>query len=403
MSGFAVPDDLVLRDVANGRIVLVVLDGIGGLPNASGDTALEAARTPNLDALAGTASVGMMDPVAPGVTPGSGPGHLSLFGYDPLVYRIGRGVLSALGVGFDLRAGDVAVRLNLATLDEAGRVADRRAGRPPDSEGRRVVAKIREALAPPEGVECFLEPVKEHRAVLVLRGTDLWADLEDTDPQATGVPAHPVTPTRARSERTAGIVEQVLARAHEAISDEPVINGLLARGFARHDEIPSVTRRFGLEAVAIAKYPMYRGVARLVGMTVEGVPGSDAETVSMLTGVWGRYDYHFVHFKAPDARGEDGDFDGKVAAVEAVDTLVPGILDLEPDVVVVTGDHSTPAAYAAHSWHPVPVLLYSRWARPTARAFGERTCRGGDLGHFEGKNLMALALAHAGRLEKYGA
>ena len=403
MSGFTVPDDLVVRDGDGGRIVLMVMDGIGGLPGPGGRTELEAARTPNLDRLATQSSLGILDPVAPGVTPGSGPGHLSLFGYDPLVWRIGRGALSALGIGFDLRPGDLAVRLNLATLDTSGNVMDRRAGRPPDAEGERIVAKMQAEVTAPDGVQIWLRPVKEHRAVLVVRGSDLWADLEDTDPQETGVPPLPVTATDPRAEATARLVQDLLGQAREAIAGEPVINGILARGFARHDGIPSLRERFGLRSTVIAKYPMYRGVARLVGMTVDGVPGDDAETVRMLSDAWGRFDYHFLHFKATDARGEDGDFDAKVAAAEAIDALVPEVLALEPDVLIVTGDHSTPATYAAHSWHGVPVLISSPWCRPTATAFGECECRTGDLGRFRGKELMSLALAHAGRLEKYGA
>ena len=402
MSEFKIPDELVIHG-EGGRIVLMVMDGVGGLPGPSGETELEAARTPHLDALAARGSLGVLDPVAPGVTAGSGPGHLSLFGYDPLVYRIGRGALSALGVGFDLQPGDLAARINLATLDGSGNILDRRAGRPPDDEGARIVSRMRDALDPPDGVQVWLEPVKEHRAVLVLRGEGLYGDLEDTDPQDVGVPPLPVTAVAPDSERSASLVASILEQAGAAIRDEPVINGVLARGFARHERLPTVTERFGLRATAIAKYPMYRGVARLVGMTVDGVPEGDEDTVRWLERLFDRFDYHFLHFKATDARGEDGDFDAKVAAIEAVDALVPRVTALEPDVLIVTGDHSTPATWAAHSWHGVPVLLSSRWGRPSATAFGERTCRTGDLGRFAGRHLMALALAHAGRLEKYGA
>lgn len=403
LSGFVVPDDLVIHEDDGGRIVLIVMDGIGGLPGPSGLTELEAAATPNLDALAARSSLGILDPVAPGVTPGSGPGHLALFGYDPLHYRIGRGALSALGVGFDLQPGDVAVRLNLATMDANGNVTDRRAGRPVDAEGQRIVEKVRAALRAPDGVRVWVEPVKEHRAALVVRGPGLWADLEDTDPQETGVPPHPMVATASRSEPTAALMRDLLAQARAAIADEPVINGILARGFARHESIPSMRDRFGLHATAVARYPMYRGVARLVGMSIEGVPAGDTETVEQLESLWGGHDFSFLHFKATDARGEDGDFDAKVAAAEAIDALIPRVMDLEPDVVLVTGDHSTPATYAAHSWHGVPILIASRWCRPTASTFGERHCRVGDLGRFSGKHLMSLALAHAGRLEKFGA
>ena len=398
------PDAVVSREPGGGKIILVVLDGVGGLPHPeTGRTELETARTPNLDALASRSSLGMLTPVAPGITPGSGPGHLALFGYDPVRYRIGRGALSALGVGFDLRPGDVAVRLNLATFDPGGRVADRRAGRPPDGEGRRIIEKLRAGLPRPEGVAVFLHHGKEHRAALILRGRRLAANVTDSDPQDTGLPPKPVTALDAASKRAAAIVETLLGDARRTLADEPVINGVLARGCAMYEEWPSVEDRFGLKAFAFARYPMYRGVARLVGMTVPGIPESDEAAVSSLEGRFEEADLAFIHFKAPDACGEDGDFDAKVRAIEAADALLPRIAALAPDVLIVTGDHSTPAALRAHSWHSVPVLIASPWTRPTARTFGESSCRGGDLGGLEGRHLMTLALAHAGRIEKFGA
>ena len=400
---FALPDELVDR-TAESRMVLLVLDGVGGLPApGSGLTELEAANTPNLDALAARSSLGMQTPVAPGVTPGSGPGHLALFGYDPVVHRVGRGLLSALGVGLPLQRGDVAARLNLATFDSAGNVTDRRAGRPPDELGRRIVEKVASEWTAPPGIEVILKPVKEHRAVLVLRGADLDARIDDTDPQETGVPPLRAQATDPAADRTASMVQDLVDQARDILADEDQVHGFLARGFARFDGFPSLHDRFGLSSLVIAKYPMYRGVARLVGMEVGDVPGSDEETVSLVESYWGQYDFTFAHFKAPDARGEDGNFDAKVASIEAIDALIPRVVDLDPDVLLVTGDHSTPANMAMHSWHHVPVLLASKWARPTASVFGESSCRGGDLGFLLGKDLMSLMLAHAGRLEKYGA
>jgi len=404
MSQIHLPDSLVERGVEGKKIVLFVLDGLGGLPHPeTGLTELESARTPNLDALAARSSLGALIPVSPGIAPGSGPGHLSLFGYDPVRFLIGRGALSALGVGFDLRPGDLAARLNLATLDGDGRILDRRAGRPSDGEGRRVVEKARAGLAAPEGVEVFLEHEKEHRAVLILRGPQLEADLTDTDPQETGVHPLPVRALEAGSERSALIMQGILDQIRALLSDEPVVNGVLARGFAAYEGYPSFEDRYGLRALAIAQYPMYRGVARLVGMEVKEIPGSPAELVDLLRAHFGEHDFFFLHFKYTDSRGEDGDFEAKVRAIEAVDALIPGILALKPEVLVVTGDHSTPATFRAHSWHAVPVLLASPWARPTGSSFGESECRKGDLGTFEGKHLMSLALAHAGRLAKFGA
>jgi 2,3-bisphosphoglycerate-independent phosphoglycerate mutase len=397
------PDDLVLRG-RGGRILLVVLDGVGGLPHPeTGRTELETARTPTLDALASRSSLGMLTPVAPGITPGSGPGHLALFGYDPVEYTVGRGALSALGVGFELEPGDLAVRLNLATLDDQGRVLDRRAGRPPDDEARRAVAQLASEVAVPEGTRLFVEHEKEHRAVLVLRGDGLDARIRETDPQRTGVPPHEPEALTPEAEATARVLAQVLDSFREILRDGDRITGVLARGFARYEPLPSMRERFGVEGSVVARYPMYRGVARLVGMQVPGEPSSDEGAVELLEGSFDGADFHFLHYKTPDARGEDGDFQAKVEALEAADEWMGRLAALEPDVLIVTGDHSTPAAMAAHSWHSVPVLIRSRWARPTGQRFGESTCRAGDLGHLETRHLMSLALAHAGRLAKFGA
>jgi 2,3-bisphosphoglycerate-independent phosphoglycerate mutase len=404
MADTSLPNDLALRDVDAGTIIMVVLDGLGGLPHPdTGRTELESASTPNLDALAGRSSLGMMMPVAEGVTPGSGPGHLSLFGYDPVTSMIGRGVLSALGVGFDLRPGDVAARVNLATVDDEGIVTDRRAGRPSDEDGRGVVEKVRAALLPPDGVEVTLLHEKEHRAVLVLRGQGLGAELADTDPQRTGLAPVPATATDPASHDTAEMIQGLLDQVAVILADEPAANCFLARGFAQFTPYPSFDQRYGLNAVAIAKYPMYRGVASLVGMQVDAVPDSTEDTVAVLEAQYGDHDFYFVHFKDPDSLGHDGDFEGKANAIAEVDALLPRITALNPDVLIVTGDHSTPAIYGEHSWHHVPTLVASKWARPSANAFGETACRSGDLGVIAGKSLMSLALAHAMRLEKYGA
>jgi len=404
MPNIRFPDALVDRGVEGKKIVLFVLDGLGGLPHPdSGLTELEAARTPNLDALAEVSSLGSLVPVAPGITPGSGPGHLSLFGYDPTEHLMGRGALSALGVGFDLRAGDLAARLNLATLDGEGLILDRRAGRPSDEEGRRIVEKARYGITPPGRIELFLEHEKEHRAVLILRGEGLKAGLSDTDPQETGVPPSPVVALDPGSEKSASVMQDVLDQIQVVLRDEPVVSGVLARGFAAYEGYPSFEERYGLRALAIAQYPMYRGVARLVGMDVREVPTDTSELVPLLQRYFEEYDFFFLHFKYTDSRGEDGDFDAKVKAIESVDPLVAQLRQLGPEVLVVTGDHSTPATLKAHSWHTVPTLISSPWARPTGSRFGESDCREGELGTFEGKHLMTLALAHAGRLAKFGA
>lgn len=397
------PDSVIEPD--GGRIVFLILDGLGGLPHEeTGRTELETARTPNLDRLAKGSALGLSTPVAPGIAPGSGPGHLGLFGYDPVRFNIGRGVLSALGVDFELAHGDVAARLNLATLDDQGRITDRRAGRPSDDENRRLVGKLRENVSQVGGVQVFWESEKEHRVVLILRGAGLSADLTDTDPQETGVPPDPLKATSPEGERTVRVVERILGKANEVLTDEPVANGLLARGWAAFQSYPTLRDRFGLRALCIARYPMYRGVSRLLGMDIGPIAAKDPGNVDILEQRWDDYDFFFMHFKYVDSRGEDGDFDAKVKAIEAIDELVPRIEALEPDVLVVTGDHSTPARYRAHSWHPVPALIASPWCRPVdVEGFGERACLRGELGIFEARHLMTLALAHAGRLAKFGA
>ena len=388
-----------------GSIVLVVMDGLGGLPHPlTGLTELESARTPHMDALAARSSQGMTVMVREGITPGSGPGHLSLFGYDPTRYVIGRGALSALGVGIELNSGDVAARLNLATFDGEGRVTDRRAGRPPDPDAARMVELVQGALKVPAGIEVTLVPEKEHRVVLHLRGKGLGgAALSDSDPLDTGQVALPIEARDEESRPTAQIVSGILEQARRILAAEPRMNGFLARGFAAFERIPSLDERFGLRGAAFAKYPMYRGVARLVGMDVPDVPVSTEDTVSVLERNWGGHDLYFLHFKDTDTKGHDGDFDGKVAAIEEVDALIPRITALEPEVVIITGDHSTPATLKEHSWHHVPVLMASPWPRPTGRDFGESACRAGDLGVIHATDLLPLALAHAGRLVKYGA
>lgn len=406
MSHVSLPDDLAVHGAGGGTIIMLVMDGLGGLPHPdTGRTELESAVTPHLDALAARSSLGMLAPVGHGITSGSGPGHLALFGYDPIESMIGRGVLSALGVGFELQPGDVAARLNIATVDHDGVVTDRRAGRPSDEDGRRVIEVVRDGLRTPQGVEVTLIHEKEHRAVLVLRSEGLGAGISDTDPQRTGLPPLRAAATGAdpASKKTAAIVQDVLDQVGEILVDEPQANSFLARGFAGFTPYPTFETRYDLRAVAVAKYPMYRGVASLVGMTVDGVPDSNEGTVVMLEQHFGSYDFYFIHFKDTDSRAHDRDFEGKVSAIEEVDALLPRIMELGADVLIVTGDHSSPALYGEHTWHHVPTLVASSWARPSAEVFGESSCRRGDLGVVPSKDLMSLALAHAARLDKYGA
>ena len=391
------------------RIVFMIADGVGSIQSGPNDlTELQQARTPHLDQLAAEGTSGLMDPVAPGITPGSGPGHLALFGYEPADFQIGRGLLSALGVAFPLEPGDVAVRLNLATLDKAGNIIDRRAGRIPTDENRRILAKLRDKLPEAiDGVKLFLETEAEHRAVLVLRGTGLGDRLHDTDPQATGVPPLPPAGLDKSPEtrKTVGVVAKLVDRVKAILADEPKANFILARGFALNAKLPTMAERYGLAAAAVANYPMYRGVASLVGMTLLDPGDNLLENVAVVKKHWDAYTFFFIHFKYTDKAGEDGDYDAKVQRIEELDAAVPALRALKPDVLVVTGDHSTPSKMRAHSWHPVPVLL---WApdtvrRDTVTEFNEVACAGGGIGRLPLTTLMQLALAHAGKLAKFGA
>ncbi len=385
------------------RIVLVVADGLGGLaPEPGGKTELETAATPNLDALAGRGVCGLLDPVLRGITPGSGPGHLGLFGYDPLEYVIGRGALEAAGVDFELGPDDVAIRGNFCTVDDAGNITDRRAGRIPTEKSTKTVEKLRRISVP--GVELFVEPVREHRFVAVFRGEGLEDAVDDTDPQQTGVPPMDPVARDAASHRTAEAARAFITQARRILANDRPANMLTLRGFAKRPPLPSMQEVYGLNPAAIAVYPMYRGLARLVGMNVPPAPGNLAEEVDTLKEHWGAFDFFFLHFKYTDSTGEDGNFDAKVKRVEELDAEIPRIVALKPDVLIVTGDHSTPALLRSHSWHPVPVLLTSATCRiDAATRFGESQCVCGGLGRFEAKYLLPLALAHAGRLQKFGA
>ncbi|BCP97158.1 putative 2,3-bisphosphoglycerate-independent phosphoglycerate mutase [Thermus thermophilus] len=401
----------VLKELAQktpSKILLIVLDGVGGLPlEPGGPTELEAAKTPNLDRLAEESALGLLTPVYPGLAPGSGPGHLALFGYDPFRYVVGRGALSALGLGADFREGDVALRGNFATLDPEGKVVDRRAGRPPTEENQRVIAKLKEAIPRIEDVEVHFYTESEHRFLVILRGEGLEDKVTDTDPQKTGLPPLKAKALDEASEKTARLVNLLSERIQEVLKGEPRMNGALFRGASKRPSFPRMQEVYKLTPAAIASYPMYKGLASLVGMEVLPVEGEGDALEGKLKALkenWGRYDFFYFHVKKTDAMGEDGNFRGKVEKVELFDALLPEILALGPDVLAITGDHSTPALLKAHSWHPVPLLLKAPYLRADeARRFTEREAQRGSLGHLRGMELMPLLLAHAGKLLKYGA
>ena len=392
-----------LQRTNTSKIILCVSDGIGGLPlEPGGRTELETAQTPNLDALARRGVTGMSIPVLPGIAPGSGPGHLGLFGYDPLQYEIGRGVLEALGIDFELGQDDVAIRGNYCTVDTDGNIVDRRAGRIASEVGERLCEKLDRINIP--GIEVFVRPVKEYRLVIVFRGPGLGGSVNDTDPQRTGVP--PVTPngTDDASRRTAEICAAFVRRAAELLKDDAPANLLTLRGIAKMPPIPTFHEVYGTRAAAIAVYPMYRGLARLVGMDVLPAGTTLSDQMTYLEDHWNDYDFFFVHYKYTDSTGEDGNFKAKTERIQDLDAAVPRMTALEPTVLIVTGDHSTPSKMKSHSGHPVPTLLVADHCRfDGSLTFTESACRVGELGYFKAKYLMLQVLAHAGRLNKYGA
>jgi 2,3-bisphosphoglycerate-independent phosphoglycerate mutase len=396
-----------LSELATGTgstILLIVVDGLGGFADADHGTELEEAATPNLDRLAAEGAAGLLEPVGAGITPGSGPGHLALFGYDPLEFRLGRGALSAAGLGVELAPGEVAARGNLCTLDERGVVVDRRAGRISDEDAARVVGMLQREVRVP-GADVGFHHERGHRLLVVLRGDGLDPAVSDTDPQTTGEPPREPRALTPAAARAAEVVVATVAQAQRVLADEPAANGLLLRGFDSHRELPSFRDRTGMRAAAAAVYPMYRGVARLLGFEVLGDPHDLEDQARLLEKHRDDADFFFLHHKDADAAGEDGDRAAKIEAIERLDAAVPDLLAaLDPGVVAVTGDHATPSQLAAHSWHPVPVLVHGPGVgRDEVDRFGERWCRAGALGIRPSRTLLPILMANAGRLAKYGA
>jgi len=384
------------------KIVLLVMDGVGGLP-ADGKSELEAARKPNLDGLAKAGICGVSDPVMMGITPGSGPAHLALFGYDPLKFHLGRGILEALGSGVEVGRNDLVARGNFATV-QGGLVVDRRAGRIPTEENARICAYLNEHLPQRQGVEVRVFPGKEHRFVARFTAEGLADALSDADPQKEGRAPVPTTPLAPEAAKASGLVNLFMDDVAAVLKDEPKANAALLRGFSKFPSIPTMQALFKLRPAAIANYPMYKGLARLLGMTVMDVGSETDELFDALEKNYRDHDFFYVHYKKTDSAGEDGNFQAKVAAIEALDALIPRLVALNPDVLVVTSDHSTPAALAGHSWHPNPFLLVSKTAGvDDVAAFTERACARGILGRFRALYAMPLMLAHALKLKKFGA
>ncbi|MFH1008542.1 MAG: 2,3-bisphosphoglycerate-independent phosphoglycerate mutase [Candidatus Latescibacterota bacterium] len=388
------------------KIILLVIDGVGGLPHPiSGLTELETARTPHLDALAQRGVGGLVHPIARGITPGSGVAHLSLFGYDPIKHAIGRGAVAALGVGLKPAPEDLAVRVNFATMDDSGAISDRRAGRISTQRNAELCKLLRTIKL--DDVAFTIDPVKDYRAVVVFEGADLSDKLIDSDPGENGLPPRSVKPLVSgdpKAERTARMANEFIRQAREILRDLAPTNCILMRGFAHPVYLPTMQEVYKLKAGAIATYPDYLGISRMVGMDILPTGSEIADEMDTLEQHYADYDFIYFHVKKVDSAGEDGNFDEKVRIIEELDSLMPRMTRLDPDVIVVTGDHSTPATLHAHSWHPVPLILSARWSRKDGvRSFGETECARGALGQFPGTEIMALALANAERLAKFGA
>ena len=385
------------------KIVLLVIDGLGGLPHpGTGKTELEAANTPNLDKLAVSGICGLVDPVSPGITPGSTPGHLALFGYDPVKFNMGRGVVEAMGIDFDLKTEDIAARGNFCTVDKDGLIADRRAGRI-STEKSAKLCQLLNGMAI-DGVKLSVLPVRDHRFVIVFHGEGLDPDVSDSDPQQAGVAPKAVSTLNPKAELTATVANKFVEQAKTVLSKHSPANMLLLRGFSRRPKLPAMPEIYKLKPVAIAAYPMYRGLAKLVGMQLLETGTAITDEMATLKENFGAYDFFFLHIKGTDSAGEDGDFEGKVKLIEEADRSIPILTDLKPEVMVVTGDHSTPATLKGHSWHPVPIVLHSQWCRPDSVAeFSESACISGGLGRFPTTQIMPLAMAHALKLAKFGA
>ena len=385
------------------KIVLIVIDGLGGLPNpATGKTELETANTPNLDKLVANGTCGLIDPVSPGITPGSSPAHLALFGYDPITFEVGRGVVEAMGVDFDLQPKDVAARGNFCTVNKAGLVTDRRAGRISTEECTRRCRSLNGMVI--DEVRLLVYPVREHRFIVVFRGEELVPDVSDSDPQQVGVAPKPVTALSLEADSMASIANQFITKAKTILAEHYPANMVLLRGFSQRPRFPTMSEIYKLSPAAIASYPMYRGIAKLVGMEVLETGATIEAEFMTLKQNYADHDFFFLHVKGTDSAGEDGDFDRKVRIIEQVDNALHSLMSLEPDVIVVTGDHSTPALLRGHSWHPVPIVLYSKWCRPDrVTEFSESACVFGGLGRFPATQIMPLAMANALKLAKFGA
>jgi 2,3-bisphosphoglycerate-independent phosphoglycerate mutase len=412
---------------SKGKILILLCDGVADRPveELDGKTPLEVARTPNFDRLARRGENGILDPVAPGVRPGSDTAHLALLGYDPYEYYTGRGPFEALGVGMDVRPGDVAFRCNFATVEERDGelfVTDRRAGR--------ITEGTAELVAPLNGIEldgvtCFIKESTAHRAALVLRGEGLGAAVSDADPHEEGAAVGRAAGPTPEDEKTAAIVNEFVALSYKTLKGHavnrereklglPPANIILPRGAGLAPHIPHVTALYDLTAAAVVEVGLIRGIARYCGLDVVPLPesvngGLDTDLAAFMAAVAeavGKYDLVLANVKGPDVAGHDGDAAAKVAVIERIDAAAGPLLDGLPAGchVAVLGDHATPVAVRDHSGDPVPVLFWGPAVRTDAvETYGERPAATGGAGRLRGRDLLPIMLNLAGRAEKFGA
>lgn len=390
-----------LKDDTSSRILLLILDGLGGLP-IGGQTALEAAWTPNLDHISKRSALGLSDPIAPGFTPGSGPAHLSLFGYDPFNYNIGRGILEALGIDMEISASDISVRGNFATIKE-GLITNRRAGRISTEENEKIINILSENIKNIDGTDIILKSGKEHRFVALFRGQGLEDNLSDADPQKENLPPVWTKALDKKSERTAEIINKFIKLAGNVLKDQNKANYVLLRGFSKYPELPQFPSAFALKAACIATYPMYRGLAKLVGMDILEAGQTIEDQINSMKKYYDNYNFFFFHIKKTDSYGEDGNFINKVKTIEEFDKYLPDILETGFEVIAITADHSTPSVLKSHSWHPNPLLIHSDKEFRDGYVFTEKECRRGSIGRINSVSILPLLMANAGKLKKYGA
>ncbi|MCK4443355.1 MAG: 2,3-bisphosphoglycerate-independent phosphoglycerate mutase [Thermoplasmata archaeon] len=404
------------------KILLIILDGMADRPVAvlGSKTPLQAANTPNMDWFAKNGMCGQMDPIAPGVRPGSDTSHLAILGYNPHEVYTGRGPFEAAGVGLPMEHGDIAFRCNFGTIDADGTVRDRRAGR--IRKGTSEIARDLDGM-PIEGVKVIFKEATEHRAVLILRGDGLSPKVTDVDPHAVGVKYHECEALEPEAGRTAEIVNEFVERSREILADHEVnkkrlkegdfpANIILPRGSGVFPHLDSLEERFGIRSAAICGVTLIKGICRVAGMKILDVDGATGglDTDMIAKGkaaieALESYDFVFLNVKAPDICGHDGDPEGKVKVAERLDMMMSFIRkELRNDVIMaVTSDHSTPVSVRDHAGDSVPLIVYGKDIRvDEVSSYDEISVTKGILGRIRGSDLIHILLDQSGRAEKFG-